>query len=86
MFEYWIYNEDISTVLFLIHEEAYKIHNDYIEYRGDYVWFFQAKNIFVIQSPHSFGDGNSLLDEILLTLAKNFNVHDMGIAKTKMKY
>jgi hypothetical protein len=81
MFEYWIFNEDVSSILLSVRDEDIKKHEGFFEYCGDNLWFFQAKNICVIQSLHPFGDGNLLLDDILLKLAKDFQVHDMGFKK-----
>jgi hypothetical protein len=79
MFEYRIYNEDVLTIIFSLREDDYQLYEGCLQYHGDYIWYFQAKNIFVIQSQNPFGDGNILLDEILLKLAKTFSVHDIGI-------
>jgi hypothetical protein len=50
--------------------------------KGDSVWYFQCKNLFVIQSDHPFEDGNSLLDKILVKLALVYSIHDKGIKKS----
>ncbi|MBY6035482.1 hypothetical protein KUV80_02410 [Fictibacillus nanhaiensis] len=81
MFEYWIFESETSNISAVIKKEEDK-EEGLIQESGDYVWYFQANNIFVIQSHIPFGDGNLLLDDVLITLAKRFQVQDKGIIKS----
>ncbi|MCM3716828.1 hypothetical protein [Fictibacillus phosphorivorans] len=79
MFEYWIF-----------HDQNLEIHEDHdlremaesTKENGDRIWLFHAKNLLVIQSNAPFGDGNLILDDLLIKLAKRFEIHDKGIIKS----
>jgi hypothetical protein len=76
MYEYWIYNSRVSEFVFQI--DIYKKNSA----SQNIFWYFQGKNIFVIQSNVPFGDGHLLLDDFLVTLSKYYEVHDKGIIKS----
>ncbi|WP_226535187.1 hypothetical protein [Fictibacillus halophilus] len=83
MFEYWIYhNEDFALPLRLEEDLYSRKSEEASENNGDRIWLFKAKNLFVIQSNIPFGDGNLVLDDLLIKLAKNYEIHDKGIIKS----
>lgn len=71
MFEYWIFDS--------VDEE--KIEDNTV-LNKECIWYFQSKNVFVIQSFVPFGDGNLALDEMLVKLADHYEIHDKGIIKS----
>jgi hypothetical protein len=83
MFEYWIYHDEESCIPLVLEDELYSQKNEEsLETTGDCFWFFKARNLLVIQSIVPFGDGNLLLDDLLIKLAKNYEIHDKGIIKS----
>lgn len=83
MFEYWIYFDAESCIPLVLEDELYLRKNEKsLETNGDRIWFFKARNLFVIQSNVPFGDGNLLLDDLLIKLAKIYEIHDKGIIKS----
>lgn len=83
MFEYWIFDQvDIE----LLHDSEVVVDfeklEDSAQLNRDFIWSFQSKNVFVIQSFVPFGDGNLSLDELLVRLAENYEIHDKGIIKS----
>lgn len=83
MFEYWIYHDQDFGIPLVLEDDLYSRKNeDSLETNVDRIWFFKARNLFVIQSSVPFGDGNLLLDDLLIKLAKNFEIHDKGIIKS----
>jgi hypothetical protein len=75
VFEYWIFHP--SVLEFIPIPSFYEHLISSVE-----INCFQGKNIFVIQSFVPFEDGNVLLDDLLVLLAKHFVVHDKGIIKS----
>jgi hypothetical protein len=81
MFEYWIFADKYSDILSLLRDDIFDgEQEEYLE--ADGIWFFKAKNLFVIQSSVPFGDSNLYLDDLLIKLAKSFEIHDKGIIKS----
>ncbi|MBN3556143.1 hypothetical protein JYA63_17825 [Fictibacillus nanhaiensis] len=77
MFQYWIFDLVDQQLLFQSLQRSKKNTTDH-----RLLWFFQAKNVFVVQSTVSFGDGNFTLDELLVTLSDHYEIHDKGIIKS----
>jgi hypothetical protein len=83
MFEYWIFTDETAEIKAMITDHIFNGENEeYLGENGDRVWFFYAKNLFVLKSDVSFGDSNLLLDDLLIKLAKNYEIHDKGIIKS----
>ncbi|MDM5315889.1 hypothetical protein QUF49_07785 [Fictibacillus sp. b24] len=78
MFEYWIFD---SVDIDLFYDSDVKL-EDSAKLQKDFIWYFQSKNVFVIQSFVPFGDGNLALDELLVRLADHYEIHDKGIIKS----
>jgi hypothetical protein len=83
MFEYWIYADNTCFINAVLEGDLHEqIEEDYMKVNGDRIWFFKAKNLIVIQSNVPFGDGNFMLDELLIQIAKSHEIHDKGIIKS----
>lgn len=83
MFEYWIFTDETAEIKTMISDQICNGENEaYLGENGDLVWFFFAKNLFVIKSDVSFSDSNLLLDDLLIKLARNYKIHDKGIIKS----
>ncbi|WP_137788875.1 hypothetical protein [Bacillus sp. E(2018)] len=77
MFEYWIFDSVDEEILI---RSLQSPKNKNADQRG--LWYFQSKNVFVVQSTVPFGDGNFTLDELLVTLSDHYEIHDKGIIKS----
>ncbi|MBH0160096.1 hypothetical protein [Fictibacillus sp. 26RED30] len=77
MFEYWIYDLVDEQLLIQTLQSSKDKNTD-----QRLLWYFQSKNVFVVQSTVPFGDGNFTLDELLVTLSDHYEIHDKGIIKS----
>ncbi|MET3727793.1 hypothetical protein ABID52_001374 [Fictibacillus halophilus] len=77
MFEYWIFEIVDEALLFQTIQSS---KNEDVDHR--LIWYFQSKNVFVVQSAVPFGDGNFMLDELLVRLSDHYEIHDKGIIKS----
>ncbi|MED1863454.1 hypothetical protein P4V41_08330 [Fictibacillus nanhaiensis] len=77
MFEYWIFDLVDEQLLLQSLQSSKNENTDQL-----LLWYFQAKNVFVVQSAVPFGDGNFTLDELLVSLSDHYEIHDKGIIKS----
>jgi len=77
LFEYWIFDSVDEAIL---NQSLQSPTNQNADKR--LLWYFQSKNVFVVQSTVPFGDGNFMLDELLVSLSDHYEIHDKGIIKS----